>query len=66
VPPLPLEFEVLGVPASVQSATWRKRAWKREVAARGREAWGRDVPLTDPVQFQMVFFFEGNRLDVDT
>lgn len=68
MPGLPLEFVVVGVPASVQSATWRKRGWKRQVEEHGRRAWGEDEqPLTGPVQFHMVFYFEGTlpRLDVD-
>lgn len=65
MPDLPWEFLVIGVPSSLQSKPERRQGWKKIVARAAREAWGHAPPLTCHVCFEMIFYYEGVRADVD-
>jgi hypothetical protein len=65
VPDLPWEFVVVGVPASLQSRTHRRQGWKKIVAREARIAWGLAPPLKCKARFEMIFYYEGLRADVD-
>lgn len=64
--PEPLcELLVLGVPVSLQDKKSENRqGWKALVAEAARAVWTVE-PLTGPVWFEMIFYFEGRRSDVD-
>jgi hypothetical protein len=56
---------VVGLPASLQSPTHRRQGWKKIVAREARIAWGSAPPLKCKALFEMIFYYEGLRADVD-
>jgi hypothetical protein len=65
VPELLCELLVLGVPASLQSKRRSARqGWKARVAEAARQWWDGE-PLSGSLRFEMIFYFEGRRPDVD-
>ncbi|MFF6808009.1 RusA family crossover junction endodeoxyribonuclease [Streptomyces sp. NPDC012616] len=63
---LPWECVILGVPASLQGSSSRRRAWKADVSAAARKVWPAAVaPLTSSLSVTITFFHQGSPLDVD-
>ncbi|MDX2760419.1 RusA family crossover junction endodeoxyribonuclease [Streptomyces europaeiscabiei] len=63
---LPWDVVVLGVPASVQGSSSRRRRWKSDVAAAARGAWpSSEPPLTGRLQARITFFHVDAPLDTD-
>lgn len=56
---------MVGVPASLQSWSHRRQGWKKIVAREARIAWGLAPPLKCKARFEMIFYYEGLRADVD-
>ncbi|MFH8609131.1 RusA family crossover junction endodeoxyribonuclease [Streptomyces sp. NPDC018029] len=66
MPDLPWDVVVLGVPASVQGSSSRRRRWKAEVANAALAAWpANDPPLTHKVLATITFFHVDAPLDTD-
>ncbi|MFI1150035.1 RusA family crossover junction endodeoxyribonuclease [Streptomyces sp. NPDC020817] len=66
MPQLPWDVVILGVPASVQGSSSRKRRWKAEVERAARAAWpAGDPPLTQKVLASITFFHIDAPLDTD-
>lgn len=65
--PEPLcELLVLGVPASLQSKrSSARQGWKARVAEAARWQWEGQPLSGGPLRFEMIFYFEGLRPDVD-
>jgi crossover junction endodeoxyribonuclease RusA len=63
---LPWDFSVVGVPASVQASSVRRRSWKAAVRAAAVRAWpAGEHPLTRKVQIHVTFYHDSTPLDVD-
>ena len=62
---LPIEFIVLGIPASLQSRSTKKQAWKQQVEAAARTAWTSGSPTGDDVYFSIETYHTGDLPDVD-
>jgi crossover junction endodeoxyribonuclease RusA len=64
---LPFEFIVIGTPVSQQTKDKKKlRIWKANVQAGAKKRWPNgESPLNQPVQVFVVYYYEGEALDVD-
>ena len=64
--PFPFEFVVEGTPASLQSKSSRKRAWKAKVAHEATAKWPGSVPPTNNlVAVRITYFYDTVSPDVD-
>lgn len=62
---LPIEFIVSGIPASLQSRSKKKSAWRHQVATAARTARSSSSPTADDVFFSVETYYTGDLPDVD-